>query len=93
MIVKPFDPDGEDEASPHARMIISLLKRWLLGTHQGAVQEVHLQAYLDEYTFRFNRLKQQNPVCYSTDYWKMQCKPMTRDELLGHTSKFLATDL
>jgi hypothetical protein len=26
----------------------SLLKRWLLGTHQGAVQEMHLQAYLDE---------------------------------------------
>lgn len=35
--------------------IASLLKRWLLGTHQGAVRPEHLDAYLDEYTFRFNR--------------------------------------
>ena len=35
--------------------IASLLKRWLLGTHQGAVQHSHLEYYLDEYTFRFNR--------------------------------------
>ena len=33
----------------------SLLKRWLLGTHQGAVSEKHLDYYLDEFTFRFNR--------------------------------------
>jgi len=33
----------------------SLLKRWLLGTHQGAVSPEHLEYYLDEYTFRFNR--------------------------------------
>ena len=31
------------------------MKRWLLGTHQGAVRPEHLDAYLDEYTFRFNR--------------------------------------
>ena len=35
--------------------IASLLKRWLLGTHQGAVEADHLQGYLDEYAFRFNR--------------------------------------
>ena len=33
----------------------SLLKRWLLGTHQGAVSRAHLDYYLDEFTFRFNR--------------------------------------
>jgi hypothetical protein len=38
-------------------MIVSLLKRWLPGTHSGAVQGMHLQAYLDEYVFRFNRRK------------------------------------
>jgi len=32
-----------------------LLKRWILGTHQGAVSHDHLDYYLDEYTFRFNR--------------------------------------
>ena len=40
---------------PHVHMVVSLLKRWLLGTHQGAVEKKHLQAYLDEYVFRFNR--------------------------------------
>ena len=38
-----------------AHLVASLLKRWLLGTHQGAVSEEHLAYYLDEYTFRFNR--------------------------------------
>jgi transposase-like protein len=38
---------------PH--LVASLLKRWLLGTHQGAVSPEHLVYYLDEYTFRFNR--------------------------------------
>ena len=33
----------------------SLIKRWLAGTHQGAVSHEHLSYYLDEYTFRFNR--------------------------------------
>lgn len=36
-------------------IVISLLKRWLLGTHQGAVSHEHLSYYLDEYVFRFNR--------------------------------------
>jgi len=35
--------------------VASLLKRWLLGTHQGAVSREHLDYYLDEFTFRFNR--------------------------------------
>ncbi len=40
---------------PGIHRIASLLKRWLLGTHQGAVRPEHLDYYLDEYTFRFNR--------------------------------------
>ena len=40
---------------PHVHRVASLLKRWLLGTHQGAVAPDHLDFYLDEYTFRFNR--------------------------------------
>jgi hypothetical protein len=35
--------------------IVSLLKRWLLGTHQGAVSHAPLDNYIDEFTFRFNR--------------------------------------
>ena len=40
---------------PLVNRVVSLLKRWLLGTHQGAVQMSHLDYYLDEFTFRFNR--------------------------------------
>ena len=39
----------------HVHLVVSLLKRWLVGTHQGAVKPSHLQAYLDEFAFRFNR--------------------------------------
>jgi transposase-like protein len=40
---------------PSINRVVALLKRWLLGTYQGAVQPSHLDYYLDEYTFRFNR--------------------------------------
>ena len=40
---------------PAIHLIFGPAKRWLLGTHHGAVSAKHLQAYLDEYVFRFNR--------------------------------------
>ncbi len=40
---------------PRVHRVASLLKRWLLGTHQGAVRPEYLDYYLDEFTFRFNR--------------------------------------
>lgn len=40
---------------PHVHRVAALLKRWLLGTHQGAVSADLLQYYLDEFVFRFNR--------------------------------------
>ena len=46
-------PGGDP--TPLIHRASSLLKRWLLGTHQGGVQETHLQEYLDEFVFRFNR--------------------------------------
>jgi len=42
---------------PRVHGVASLLKRWLLGTHQGAVAHQHLPYYLDEFTFRFDRHK------------------------------------
>ena len=44
-----------DEMLPLAHRIASLMKRWMMGTYQGAIREQHLDYYLDEYTFRFNR--------------------------------------
>lgn len=40
---------------PRVHRVVALLKRWLMGTHQGAVGHKHLDYYLDEFTFRFNR--------------------------------------
>ena len=45
---------GED-TTPLVHRVSALLKRWLLGTHQGGVHLVNMQNYLDEYVFRFNR--------------------------------------
>lgn len=47
--------DLGDNLLPLVNRVAALLKRWLLGTHQGAVEHSHLAYYLDEYTFRFNR--------------------------------------
>jgi len=49
------DPERARKFFPHVHLVASLLKRWLASTHQGRVQKEHLQAYLDEYAFRFNR--------------------------------------
>jgi len=48
---------GEDPGQllPGVHRIASLAKRWLLGTHQGSVDAAHLQSYLNEFAFRFNR--------------------------------------
>jgi len=85
-VAKKFEAADPDNILPHVHMIVSLLKRWLLGTHQGAVQERHLQAYLDEYVFRFNRRKSANRglLFYRLLECAMHVAPITQDELLGH---------
>jgi transposase-like protein len=57
-IVKTVTPGSLPPAHvtlPGVHRVASLLKRWLLGTHQGAVKPVQLDYYLDEFVFRFNR--------------------------------------
>ena len=53
----PLSQAGQStEASmPGVHRVASLPKRWILGTHQGSVDPAHLQSYLEEFTFRFNR--------------------------------------
>lgn len=55
--VTPIKGSGQraHDLLPRVHRVASLLKRWLLGTHQGGVQPQHLDYYLDEFTFRFNR--------------------------------------
>ena len=49
------DAQVGDDLLPYCHRVASLLKRWLMGTLQGAVSSEHLAYYLDEFTFRFNR--------------------------------------
>jgi len=53
-VVRSSEEVGES-LLPHCHRIASLLKRWMMGTHQGAISHQHLDYYLDEFTFRFNR--------------------------------------
>jgi len=47
--------DPAHVSMPGVHRVASLLKRWILGTHQGSVSTEHLQSYLEEFAFRFNR--------------------------------------
>jgi transposase-like protein/Zn ribbon nucleic-acid-binding protein len=65
----------------------SLLKRWLLGTHAGAVGRKHLQAYLDEFAFRHNRRKTKGVgrIAARTLAQLVVCAPMTMRQLIDKT--------
>jgi len=52
--------EAASELMPRVHRVISLFKRWLLGTHQGAISHDYLDYYLDEFTFRFNRRRSQH---------------------------------
>jgi len=54
---EPVGPSGQQahELLPAVHRVASLAQRWLLGTHQGGVKPAHLEAYLNEFAFRFNR--------------------------------------
>ena len=57
VVVEHDEEEPGADPTPLVHRIASLLKRWLLGTHQGGPQSSHLHYYLDEFTFRFNRRK------------------------------------
>jgi transposase-like protein len=70
---------------PRVHLVISLLKRWLMGTHQGAVSHKHLDYYLDEFTFRFNRRRSasRGKLFYRLVQQAVAVGPSTYDELVG----------
>jgi hypothetical protein len=87
---KEFEVDEPKNLLPHVHIIVSLLKRWLLGTHQGAVQEMHLQAYRNEYVFRFNRRKsaKQDLLFYRLPENAMRVPPTTYADLTDPDPNF-----
>ncbi len=73
---------------PRAHRVFSLLKRWLLGTHQGAIGDDHLDDYLNEFTFRFNRRKSasRGKLFYRLAQQAVQVAPVTAASLMGTTT-------
>lgn len=59
-IVVSSSGDPAHVSLPGVHRVASLFKRWILGTHQGAITADHLQSYLEEFTFRFNRRTSRN---------------------------------
>ena len=72
-------------------LVAALLKRWLLGTYQGAVRRSHLMYYLDEFTFRFNRRKSasRGKLFYRLVQQAMMVDPAPLNSLKGPALKFL----
>jgi len=73
---------------PRANRVASLLQRWLLGTHQGAVAAAHLDYYLDEFTFRFNRRTSgsRGLLFQRLVEQTLALSPVRGDELVGGTT-------
>jgi transposase-like protein len=83
------------ELMPRVHLVISLLKRWLLGTHQGAVSHKHLDYYLDEFTFRFNRRRSKNrgKVFYRLVQQAVAVEPVPLDWILHPDAKVRQKEL
>jgi transposase-like protein len=81
------------ELLPRVHLVISLLKRWLMGTHQGAVSHKHLAYYLDEFTFRFNRRKSasRGKLFYRLVQQAVAVEPSTYDEIVRRSAGKLKT--
>jgi len=81
--------DDENQL-PHVHLVISLLKRWLLGTHQGAVSDKHMQSYLEEYTFRFNRRNaaKRGLLFYRLLEGAVMCDPVTYGDIVNLPDNF-----
>jgi transposase-like protein len=79
---------GKDanEVLPGVHRVASLVKRWLMGTHQGSFEEDHLQAYLDEFSFRFNRRKSKHRgmLFFRLIEQSVAMHPMSFDDLVAN---------
>ena len=82
-------PKPAHELLPRVHLVISLLKRWLLGTHQGAVMPAHLDYYLDEFTFRFNRRRSRHrgKVFFRLVEQAVQVQPAPYHTLVKHVRR------
>lgn len=84
-IIRQTSDIGEN-LLPLTNRVVSLLKRWLLGTHQGAVKVSHLDYYLDEFTFRFNRRtsKSRGKLFYRLVQQSVEVPPVLIKDIVGN---------
>ena len=77
--------DPAHVAMPRVHRVASLLKRWLLGTHQGGVSVRQLDFYLDEFTFRFNRRRSSHRglLFYRLLEQALDIEPIRAREIIG----------
>lgn len=82
------EKDGRqiEKPMPNVHRVVALLKRWLLGTHQAAVEHDYLDSYLDEFTFRFNR---RTSASRGRLFWRLaqqcvQVEPATLQHIKNH---------
>ena len=82
-------PEPAHELLPRTHLVVSLLKRWLLGTHQGAVTQGHLSYYLDEFTFRFNRRRSRHrgKLFFRLAEQAVHIEPAPYRALVGHVRR------
>ena len=85
VLVKKADDKAASRLLPRVHRVASLLKRWLLGTHQGAVEPEHLDYYLDEFAFRFNRRtsRSRGKLFYRLLQQAVEIPPTTYREMVG----------
>ena len=81
--------ESASELLPRVHRVASLLKRWLMGTHQGAVSREHLDYYLDEFTFRFNRRRSRHrgKLFYRLLEQAVDVGPLPYKEMVERTQK------
>lgn len=73
------------ELLPRVHLVAALFQRWLLGTHQGAIGHEHLEGYLNEFTFRFNRRtsRHRGKLFYRLVQQAVQVGPRPYNEIVG----------
>lgn len=75
------------DVMPAVHRVASLFKRWWIGTHQGVMGKEHLDAYLNEFTFRFNRRTSQEPgfLFFRLMEQAVRTDPLTYGDLTTHS--------
>ncbi len=87
-------PESASKLLPRVHRVALLLKRWLLGTHQGAVNPEHLDYYLDEFTFRFNRRnsRSRGKLFYRLVQQAVAIDPVPYKSIIGGTENAASVD-